>query len=346
MKKIIFLVVLLLAVAVSTSAAEIEIPEAPDQVQDLMPDEKATFSEGLRYILSVAVEHLAPDFRNAVRVCASVLATVIVLSFLDVYDGKNKDAVGFVGIIAISILLLDSTHSLIELGVDTVTTISEYGKVLIPVMATALAAQGGTGMAGVLCTSTVFFDAVLCDAISNILVPGIYIYLAVVIVNAIADDGLLKKMADFVKSAISWGLKITLYAFTGYIGITGIVAGTADQTALKAAKLTIGGFVPVVGSILSDASETILVSAAVVKNSVGIYGMITLIALIILPFLKIGLQYILMKSTAAICSVFSHKGINSVLNAFSDGMGLLLAMTSSICVLLMISVMCFLRGMG
>ena len=188
--------------------------------------------------------------------------------------------------------------------------------------------------------------AVLSCCVTDVLVPGIYIFLTVAVVNAAVGDALMKKMKDFVKWLLGWGLKMVLYAFTGYVSITGVVSGTADQTALKAAKVTFGSMIPVVGSIISDASETILVGAAVVKNSVGIYGMLVLVAIVIGPFLKIGLHYLLLKLTAAVCGIFCEKTVTGLMEDFSAAMGLVLAMTGTVCLLLLISMTCFLKGMG
>lgn len=346
MKKVCILLLLLIGLAVPASASEISAPEAPKDVQQMLPEDRDSFGEGVRYILSVALEQLAPNVKAGVGVCAAVLATVIILSLLKSYEGKCKTVAELVGVVAISTMLLGSAHSLIELGTDTVTSLSEYGKLLTPVMTAALAAQGGSSSAAALATVTVFFDTVLTSAVSSVLVPGIYIYLTVAIVNAAVGDAMMKKMAALIKWALGWGIKLVLYGFTGYVSITGVITGTADQTAIKAAKLTFGGMVPVVGGILSDASETILVSAAVVKNSVGIYGLLVLLAIVIGPFLKIGVQYLLMKLTGALCAMFSEKATVGLLESFSEAMGLLLAMTGTVCLLLMISTMCFLRGMG
>ena len=346
MKKLCVAVILLFAFAVPAAAADLQAPEPPNRVEDLFDSQRDSFSEGLQYVLSVALKELAPDLGECVRICAAILGTVVILSLLRCYEGKSKEIVELSGVVTISCLLLDTTHSMITLGTHTVAELSEYGKMLIPVMTTALAAQGGAGSATALCTATVFFDVALTSVVSAILVPAIYIYLTIAMVNAAVGDSLMKKMGDFIKWLSTWGLKLILYAFTGYISITGVVTGTADQTALKAAKVALGGVVPVVGGILSDASETILIGAAVVKNAIGVYGLLVLLAIVIGPFLKIGVQYLLMKLTAAVCAVFTDKSIIGLLEAFSSAMGLLLAMTGTVCLLLMISVMCFLRGMG
>ena len=346
MKKVLICLLFLLALTVPAHASQITAPEPPDSAQEYLPNTSGGFAEDLLYVIQLALKNVSPDLGSCIQVCASLLGTALILSLLKTYDGKSKAMADLAGVIAIACLLMDDVNALIRLGDRTVTELSEYGKLLVPVMTTALAAQGGTGSAAALYTATAFFDAVLSCGVSDVLIPGIYIFLTVAVVNAAVGDALMKKMKDFIKWLLSWGLKIILYAFSGYVSITGVVNGTADQTALKAAKVTLGGMVPVVGSIISDASETILVGAAVVKNSVGVYGMLALVAIVIGPFLKIGIQYLLLKLTAAVCGVFCDKTVTGLMDDFTSAMGLVLAMTGTVCLLLMISMVCFLRGMG
>ena len=156
----------------------------------------------------------------------------------------------------------------------------------------------------------------------------------------------MNDLKNFAKWLITWILKIILYIFIAYIGITGVVSGTADASAVKFAKLTISGMVPVVGSIISDASETILVSAGVLKNTAGIYGILAIIAVFIGPLLKIGAQYLILKMTAYLCSVFSSKKESELLKDFSAGLGMIVAMAGTVCLLLLISVVCFMKGLS
>ena len=130
------------------------------------------------------------------------------------------------------------------------------------------------------------------------------------------------------------------------MGITGVISGATDAAALKAAKLTISGVVPVVGGILSDASEAVLVSAGMVRNAAGIYGILAILAVFLTPFLRIGCHYLLLRLTGAVCAVFGVKRCSELISQFSAAMGLELAMTGSVCLLQLISTVCFLRGVG
>ncbi len=346
MKKLIILFLLIFSMAPNVSAMDYTAPTAPDSVQDLMPVETESFGQGLLKIIKNAMERLQPELWAACGVCLSVVAIAMLLSTLRQMPSASTQVIELAGVVAVSLLLITNANTMIQLGAQTVQQLSEYGKLLLPVMTGALAAQGGVTTSTALYTATAAFNAVLGSAISKLLVPLVYLFLMLSIAFAATKDTLVEKLRDFMKWLMSWGLKTVLYIFTGYMGITGVVSGSADAAALKAAKLTISGVVPMVGGILSDASEAVLVSAGVMKNAVGIYGLLAVTAIWIHPFLQLGIQYLLLKLTAAVCAVFDIKSLSGLIEQFSSAMGLLLGMTGSVCFLLLISTVCFMRGVG
>ena len=307
--------------------------------------ENQTFSEALLEILGDAVARFQPDLRDAAGACLAVLAAVAAMSMLSMLPGK-KIGIRLAGAMVVATILLEPAHALIILGADTVRELGEYEKLLLPVLTAALAAQGGIGTSAALYAGTAAFNALLSSVTSRLLVPMIYMYLALAVGYAAVGEEMLKKLRDMVKSSAVWGLKTMLYVYTGYITITGVVSGATDASLLKAAKLTISGAVPVVGGILSDASEAVLVGAAAVKNAAGIYGLLAVLSLWIGPFLRIGAHYLMVKAVGAVSGVFGVEGASAVIDAFASAMGLLLAMTGAVCLMLIISTICFLRGAG
>ena len=347
MKKILCICCLLMtALIFPASASGIVAPAVPDDVQEIMPPEDGSLGDRISYLISEALKQTQPAVASGLKLCLSVFASVLILAILRNCSGKSRLFVELAGVVAVSSILMGSANSMIELGSQTVLQISQYGKLLLPVMTAALASQGGSGTAVSLYGTTVLFDTVLCSLITYVLLPMLYIYLILAIAGAALDDDFLRKMRDLMKKVMTWCLKLLLYVFTGYISLTGVISGTADQTAIKAAKITISGMVPVVGGILSDASETILISAGIVKNAAGVYGVIAILAVAIVPFLTVGINYILLQLTSAICAIFSPKAISNLLGDFAGAMGLVLGMTGSVCMIQLISVVCFLKGMS
>ena len=339
-------VILLLCLALPASATEYTAPEVPDAGRNLMPDETEHFDRGLSELLKKACFLIRPDLSEAVRVGTGIIASTLLISILRTFSGFSKAAVNLSGVVIVSLQLLSSANAMIRLGCDTINELSNYGKLLLPVMASALAAQGGITSAGALYVGTTVFDTLLGSMMTRVFVPMVFIFLAVGVAGCALGDETLKKMLDMGKSILTWSLKTVLIAYMAYMGITGVISGTTDAVALKATKLTISTVVPVVGGILSDASEAVLVSVGAMKNAAGIYGILAAAAIFLEPFLRIGAHYLVLKGTGAICTIIDPKGTGGLLDVFSSAMGLILAMTGVSCLLLLISTVCFLRGMS
>lgn len=346
MRKLLMIISILMLLSVPVSAFELTAPTVPESAEEFMASEPQNLKEGIIEVLKEAVGHFRPDLKEASKVCLGIIAAVMVVSLIRTMPGNIERTVDLAGAVAVSGIFLASAGALINLGAETVVEVSEYGKLLLPVLTAAMAAQGGVTTSAALYSGTALFDALLSSLIGKFLMPLLYVFLALSTANSAVGDDLLKKLRDAVKWLMTWLLKTILYVFTGYISITGVVSGPTDAAALKAAKLTISGVVPVVGGILSDASEAILVSAGTVKNAIGIYGLFAVLAIWMDPFLKIAAHYLLLRLTGAVCSVFGGKRITDLIQDFATAMGYLLGMTGAVCLMLLISTVCFMRGVS
>ncbi len=346
MTKFLLAVLLVYSLALPANALDMEAPEVPKSGSALMPEETASFGSGLWELLQKGIKQVRPDLAEASEICVSVVVCVLVVSLIHAFSGRVKIITEMTGTAAVASLLLRSANSMIQLGGQTVWELSEYGKLLYPVMTAALAAQGGVTSSTALYVGTAIFDTALGSLIARLLVPMVYCFLAVSVANSASGENVLKKIGDLIKNTMSWCLKTMLTVFTTYMGITGVVSGTTDAVALKATKVTISSVVPVVGGILSDTSEAILVSAGLMKNAAGIYGILAILAVFLDPFLRIGSHYLLLKLTAALCGIFGAKPMTGLIEDFSAAMGLLLAMTGAVCLMLLISTVCFMKGVA
>lgn len=346
MKRLLILILLLSCLVMPVQAMEFDPPEVPDSGELYMPDDTQSFGQALWYILRQGMQQLAPEMTQAFSVCLSIIAAMLLVRLSDSFPGVSKQILHLVSAVLIGIVLLRPSNTMIQLGMQTISEMTQYGKLLIPVLTAALAAQGGVTSSAALYAGTVFFISFLSTMIVKLIIPMIYIYICLSLANSAVGDDLLANLKSFLKWLITWSLKIVLYIFTGYISITGVVSGAADASAVKALKLTVSGMVPVVGGIISDASETILISASIMKSAAGVYGILAVIAVLIGPFIKIGAQYLMLKITGAVCTLFANKHTSDLIKDFSGGMGMVLGMLGTIGLMLMVSVVCFMKGMA
>ena len=164
--------------------------------------------------------------------------------------------------------------------------------------------------------------------------------------RAAVGESIIGRLKALFHWLLEWSLKLTLYIFTGYMAVTGVVSGSADAAAGKAARIAISGAVPVVGGILSDAADAVLLSASALGAGAGVWGILTVIALFCAPAVKIGCQYLMLKLTSAIAESLGGGRCGMLIGDFAGAMGLLLALVSTQAVLLLVSSLCFLKGVG
>jgi stage III sporulation protein AE len=94
----------------------------------------------------------------------------------------------------------------------------------------------------------------------------------------------------------------------------------------------------VVGSIIADASETVLAGASILRNAIGIFGLLAVIATCILPFLRLGANYLLYKAAAGLSGAIADSRITKLVNAVSTAFGMMMGLVGATAMMLFISI--------
>lgn len=337
---LLFLCILLAAISGRAAGEALTAPAVTGAAAEWMPEEGSSFGSGLQSMLQKALPAAYIQIQRAVRNCVAIFCCVLLVSILS----GSAPVAEIAGAVCITTLMLSHSRTLVSLAVDTVNELGEYSKIFLPVMAAAASAQGNVTSATALCVGTSVFTAFLSNVLRRILIPVVYLFLAAAVANCALGEAFLKNIRDQLKKLSAWFLKTVLAVFLTYMSVTGAVTGTADKAAVKAAKAAISTVVPVIGKNLADASEALLLSADLVKNSIGISGIFGFAAIFLSPFLRIGAQYLVMKATSALCGILGNKRLTELIEDFSTAMGLLLGMIGAMCALSIVGTVCFLKG--
>lgn len=334
----------------TTMAAQIpeELLDAlPKEAEELLEDVDLTSADSLAEGAMIIVRELGEQtevvLRQRIRNVAAVLLVVILCGAV---NGFGSDALGgtppflnMTGGITITLLTAGSLDSLIGLGGETIRQLSDFSKVLLPTMATAVAAGGMVSGAAVHQVSTALCVDLLLNLIHGVLLPVLYLYIGVLAAGLCLEEKCLQSVADLMKRGVTWVLTTALVVFTLYLSVVRIVSGTADGMAVRVTKTVISGVVPVVGGIISEASETLLVGAGVLKNTVGILGMLAILAVCAYPFLQLGIQYLLYKAAAFLAEIVGTKELCKLIHGLGGAFGLMLGMTGACALLLLVSIL-------
>ena len=110
--------------------------------------------------------------------------------------------------------------------------------------------------------------------------------------------------------------------------LTGITA--------KTTKAIVGSAIPIVGKVLGDAVDTVLGCGIILKNAVGLVGVLIVVGICIIPILKLAILTISYKLLASICEPIADKNIVSLLEQVGDVFKIFLAILASISFMLII----------
>ena len=351
MKRLLCFLVAVLALTVGAWASDLpkDLTRAmPKQAEELLRDEDFSgtegFSGGISSLLEKVSGQIGTILRQRVRGAASVLLVVILCGVVEGFltgaeGGKTALFLPMAGALSVTLLTAGSLDSLIGLGTETIGELDTFSKALLPTLAAAMAASGQVSTAAFQQVTTVFLVDLLIDLIDGLLMPLVYLYIGVLAASACLPEGRLSALADGLKKVVTWLLTTALLAFTVYLSVARVIAGSADSATVKVAKAAVSSVVPVVGSIIAEASETVLVGAGMLKNTIGVFGMLAILAACAYPFLQLGIQYLLYKLTAFLAAAVGAPGLCKLIDGLGGAFGLVLGMTGSCAVLLLVSIL-------
>lgn len=323
----------------------VEVGELEEAVQDygLGEVEGVDLEDGLSSLLLQANDALWSVVKDALKSGALLLVIVVLCSLASgTYEGikwtGNLDVIPMVGAIAITGVAVTDVNGLIGMGREVLYSMETFSKVLLPTLATATAASGMAAGAVARQVATVFFSDILLSLIDGLLLPLVYLYIGACVAHgALGNEG-FKRIAALLKWVITTTLTSIMLAFVAYLSLSGVVAGSTDALAVKATKLAISGMVPVVGGILSDATETVLVGAGFLKQSIGIFGLLGVLSMCLIPFLQLGVHYLTYKVTAALSATVAEGRVAGLIDSIGGAFGIVLGMTGASAFLLLVSI--------
>lgn len=345
MRRIVWACLLLLPLLVLPClGAELSFPQVDELLQEAESygvQETDDLGQGIQDILADGLDQLGGLLQNSLQTGLKLLAVVLLCGLAEsaLLDrgGDGLKVVELAGALAVTTLTVSDMTTLIGLGRETIGRMDAFADLLLPTMAVLTAATGGVTGAAVRQGVTVLFSDLLITAIDQLLVPLLYAYVAACCAHAALGNEGLQKLADLIKGTITFLLTTGVLIFVGYLTASGAIAGSADAAAVKAAKMTISRAVPVVGGILSDAAETVLAGAGILRGAVGVVGMLVVLAICLVPFLQLAIHYLTYKGAAALTGTVANSSISKLMDRIGGAFGLILGMTGSCALILLFS---------
>ena len=105
--------------------------------------------------------------------------------------------------------------------------------------------------------------------------------------------------------------------FSSFLAIQGISAGKYDGISIKASKFAIKSYIPIIGGYLSEGLDFIMLGSILIKNAIGVAGLIILFVTILSPLIQILLLKLGLQLVAGIVEPTNNKEISDLISSCS-----------------------------
>lgn len=235
--------------------------------------------------------------------------------------------------IFLSVIALTAFYYAITLARDTIGHMVSFMEALLPLMISLLAGVGALTSAALLTPLMLFVISAVSAVVKNVILPLLLITSVLDCVNYLSDKYRLGNLTSLFKQTGMMILGFTMVVFIGVITVQGVAGGVADGITLRTAKYATTTFIPVVGKMFADTVELVMGASLLLKNAVGIFGVIVIAAICALPLIKLLSLVAIVKVTGALVQPMGDDRMGRCLDAM--GNNLLLVFGAVLTVVLM-----------
>lgn len=239
--------------------------------------------------------------------------------FSDIFAGQQISQVGFYFLYLLLMAVLTRAFLFVaEIAVETIENIVLFVKLFVPAYFTAVGAASGSTTA-VFYYQMMLLVAYLVESfLLAVLVPVIYSYVLLALLNGIWAEERLLLLLEFIKKGILIALKAAMGAVTGLGLVQSVITPVLDRMKLSAFKKAVSA-IPGVGGVAEGVTELVLGAAVLIKNSMGVLLLMLLLAASILPLIKILAVSGIVKIGAALTGIVSDKRISGCTDRVGEG---------------------------
>lgn len=250
-----------------------------------------------------------------------IMLTIFSMFLQSLQNAFEKGAVSKVAyaivFMVLMIIALNSFHVAINYTNEAIGTMIDFILALIPLLLALIASSGGLVSAAFFHPVILFLMNTSGIFIQNIILPLLFLSTLLSIVSILTEHYKVTQLAHLLRNWSIGLLGLFLTIFLGVISVQGASTAVADGITIRTAKFVTGNFIPVIGRMFTDATDTVIGASVLLKNTVGIAGVAILLLIVAFPAIKILMIAFIYKFAAAILQPLGGGPIISCLDIIS-----------------------------
>ena len=133
-------------------------------------------------------------------------------------------------------------------------------------------------------------------------------------------------------------LGIAFIIFSGFMVVRGAIAPITDGISLRAAKYLTKTFIPIAGSMFADTLEVVVGGSLLIKNAIGIFGLLMILFLVITPLLKVWAMILVYKLIGTLLEPICDKRIVNALGTMESSLTLVAIALGTVAVMFFLAI--------
>lgn len=218
------------------------------------------------------------------------------------------------------VIVLTAFYNAVLLATNTVGYMVGFMEALLPLLISLLAGVGALTSAALFTPLMLFVINSVSIIIKDVVLPLLFLTATLDCLNFLSDKYRLSNLASLLKQIGMMVLGLTMVLFIGIITIQGAAGSVADGLALRSAKFATATFIPVVGKVLADAVELVMGASLVIKNAVGIFGVMVVVLLCLFPLIKLLSLIVVIKISGALVQPMGDEKMSKCLDTMGNNL--------------------------
>ncbi|MCM1272844.1 MAG: stage III sporulation protein AE [Clostridium sp.] len=242
----------------------------------------------------------------------------------------------YVTYLMITSLLLSSFLTSLDTVSNAIDHIIDLVSIIVPVYALSMNFIGSNA------TSVGMYELIMLGiwlvqvVISGVVLPLIKFYVIVALINNINKEDSFSKLCKLIRNIVGWLLKTIIVFIAGLSLIKSLLEPQMDILG----KHSLGRFISAIpgGGMGAVITGTFLKAGMVIKNSVGVTGIVIIGIVTLTPVIKTFLVMLMIRITAAMLQPIGEKRYVDGIESLAQGMSLLLQTIGSSAALFMLTI--------
>lgn len=245
-------------------------------------------------------------------------------NFVMMFQNKQVGETGYyIGVLLLFSLLITAFVGVFSVAEKMLTMLVTFMKVLLPVYFMLTAASSGQSVASGGYQLALLVVTLVDYMIKAVLLPAVKIYFFTVLINQLSKTDKFSKFLELLDTGIRWTMKGLLGLVTGLNVVQGLLL-PGVQKVKQNAFLKTGASIPVVGDLFTGVTETVLSVLSLLRNAVGVAGVVTMLLLCFIPLIKLVVYALVFRAEAALLQPMGGGQICECMTGVSKTAGFLL----------------------